>query len=158
MKKFNVAVTITKEDIIALAMYNLRQKRRNFIIINAAILILLVYFFDHQFNNIYLVWFISICLVTSFIFLSIQIVKIRAIRQYNSQKAFRQPLYYELFDDHYEVKSIGLESSITWASRFAIRQNESYIFIYHFKEVASIIPKRYFDIKMQHFFDELIRK
>ncbi len=158
MKKFNVAVTITKEDIIALALYNLRQKRRNFVIINIAILILLVYFFDHQFSNIYLVWFLSICIVTSFVFLSMQIVKMRAVKQFNSQTAFRHPLYYEVFDDHYEVKSIGLESSIRWASRYAIRQNENYIFIYHFKEVASIIPKRYLDEKMRQFFDELISK
>ena len=48
-----------------------------------------------------------------------------------------------MYNDHYIVKTASSESKADFATSYDIVQDDEYIFIFHMREMASVIPKRY---------------
>lgn len=158
MELFAITVEIKKEDISALCEYILKRRKVRSVILYIFLIALFILIFRISHIDLYLSIGMSLALVAIFGSTMTRLTRSRYSSQFNSNKNFREPIIYHIYEDHYRVKTATSESEVDWASRYDIRQDNDYIYIFHLRELASLIPKRYLDAEQVSFFEKLILK
>lgn len=158
MELFKIIVDIKKEDIIALFKYHQKQKRVRTNLIYVGLIILFTFFFKSVKVEIGEAVLLAAILVLVFAFLNPRLGRLRYLKQFEANKNLQQPLEYHIFADRYMVKTSIAESEVQWSTRYNISQNDDYIFIFHTKELTSMLPKRCMTDDQLTFFGELIKR
>lgn len=79
-----------------------------------------------------------------------------ANRNYNTAKRLSEPMEYEITGERLLVKGESFSGDYSWDKLFRVRKTKEFLFLFHSKTVASIIPLR--DVNLQHlqFMKELL--
>ncbi len=158
LEQFKITVEIKQEDIKALCELILQRRKLRSAILGVVMAAFFVMIFTMAGVGMYLSIGLSILFAALFAGAMIKLTRSNYSRQFNSNKNFRQPIEYHIYNDHYIVKTASSESKVTFDSRYDIIQDEAYFFIFHMREMASVIPKRYLSAEECTFFNEIITR
>lgn len=158
MELFKIKVDIREEDIIALFKYHQKLKRVRTTLIYIGLIVLFSFFFVSAKIELMYSILTAFVLTAAFALLNPRLGRIRYLKQFEANKNFKEPLEYHIYPDRYRVKASSSESEVLWATRYDIRQDGDYIFIFHTREMTSMLPKRCMTADELTFFDELIEK
>ena len=157
MESFSISIRIQEDDILALRKFHLSRKKFMWIRI-AALFIIMYYFIDLNIANKFLTIFLAAISTTAVVLILNYISKQRHLKGFKSNKTYMNDIHYTFYRDHYEINTEKSSGSFTWLSRNALLWDDSYFYIYHSNELASVIPKRYLDIEQVTFLEGIIIK
>jgi hypothetical protein len=158
LERYKITVEIKQEDIKALCEVILQRRKLRSAILGVVMAAFFVMIFTMAGVGLYLSIGLSILFAALFAGAMIKLTRSNYSRQFNTNKNFKHPIEYHMYNDHYIVKTASSESKVDFATRYDIVQDDEYIFIFHMREMASVIPKRYLNAEELTFFNEIITR